>query len=65
MTTTRAYRGFSLKLNAQQGEPILVAAGGLLAATFLATPHNRARVRKWLEQASTALKVRLAQLRSS
>jgi hypothetical protein len=47
------------------GALILLAAGGLLAATFLATPHNRARVRMWLEKASTSLKVRLAQLRSS
>ena len=44
---------------------ILVAAGGLLAATFMATPQNRARVRKWLDEASKALKQRLTQLRSS
>ncbi len=44
---------------------ILLVAGGLLTATFMATPHNRARVRKWLEEASIALKHRLSQLRPS
>ena len=44
---------------------ILIAAGGLLAATFVASPDTRARVRKWLQEASTNLKQRLGQLRPS
>jgi hypothetical protein len=44
---------------------ILLAAGIVVAATFVATPSSRARVREWLEGASSGLKERLAQLRSS
>jgi hypothetical protein len=44
---------------------IMIAAGGLLAATFVATPSSRARLREWLQRASNGLKERLEQLRSS
>jgi hypothetical protein len=44
---------------------ILLCSGGLLAATLVATPHNRTRIRKWLEEASITVKQRLGQLRSS
>ena len=43
---------------------LLVVSGLLVGAALLASPSNRKRAGKWLQEASAALKGRLAQLRS-